>query len=344
VHFGPQSIEVVRGDKTIPVWVFGVFDARMSVDIHLGVGPIVEASCGFGPEIHRVRLVETGGHLDFVRGKASGRDSQKSAASRLFIDATGDGSFAIKGVFGQPIRVDGKWYDIVLENMTMSARPVEVGSAGLVFPEGTRGCTVAGKEWTYVLSYGTPLDAVPAGSYAIREYYLDSASPLRGDRSIGPDERGWLTARGPVDAKNLPKMIEFPADKVTEVPIGEPLTARVVAKRAGAGVRLVLEVADRGGGRIRYMRLPRELDSEDRSRPFGDNRPAPPKVTITAADGKVVYQTLMRYGGMMEHPESIACSKLWQPPPELKGRFTITVEFSARPFKTQMEATELVIE
>jgi hypothetical protein len=46
----------------------------------------------------------------------------------------------------------------------------------------------------------------------------------------------------------------------------------------------------------------------------------------------------------MEHPESIACSKLWQPPPELKGRFTITVEFSARPFKTQMEATELVIE
>jgi hypothetical protein len=344
VHFGPQSIKVVSGNKTIPVSVWGVFDARLHMDIQLGVGPIVEASCGFGPEVYRVRLAETGGHLEFVRGKASRRNSREAAGSRLFVDATGDGSFAVKGVFGQPVRVDGKWYDIVLDGMVMSARPLEVGTAGVVFPAGTRACMLAGKDWTYDLSYSTPLDAVPAGSYAIREYYLDSASPLRGGRSIGPGERGWLAATGAVDEKNEPKLIEFPANQVTEVPIGEPLMARVVAKRTDAGVRLALEVTDRDGGRISLMRLPRQLDLEDRSRPFGDSRPAPPKVTVTAADGKVVYGTLMRYGGTMGHPESIACAKVWQPPPELKGRFTITVEFSASPFKTQTEATELVIE
>ena len=337
-RFGPKILQVARDGKTIPVNVFGVLRYSPSNSmIELGVGPVVEATCLFGDKTHRVRLADCEGRLDFVRGTPLVEKGRRRAdGSRLLIDAEGTGTFGVKGEYGQPIRVDGQWYDIALDGQTMSAWPLDLASAAITFPKGTLACSLAGKSYAFRFSDTWPIDVIPAGDYAILEYYLHSSSKSGWDT-------GWLAARGAVDENGTPKLMGFPPDKVTDVPIGEPLTARVAAKRNAEGILLSLEVTDRGGGKINLMRLPTQIGREWRS--LGDSRPAPAKVTVEGVNGKAVYQALLRYGDSRSgHPESIACSELWQPPPALKGRFTINVEFEAEPFRTKTESTELLIE
>ena len=189
-RFGPKVLEVARDGETIPVNVFGVL--RHSPDsplIELSVGPVVEATCSFGDKIHRVRLADGRGRLDFVRGiTALEQGRRQMTGSRLLIDSAGDGSFSVKGEYGQPIRVGDKWYDITHDGQTMSARPLDLDSAAITFPKGTLACSLAGKEFACYFTSRAPIDAIPAGNFAILEYYLNSSSLFRGDSSMTPGE------------------------------------------------------------------------------------------------------------------------------------------------------------
>ncbi len=339
-HFGPKILQVARAGKTSPVRVSGVFRYHdMSSMLELQVGPVAEAACAFGDKTHQVRLADALGHLEFVRRTPPGNKSRrKVVGSQVMIDTGDDGTFSLKVELGQPVRVNGRWYDFVVEGQTLSAWPLDLESAKITFSNGSA-CSLVGKGYTFEHSDARPVEYVPAGEYVIPKYRLSSAKGA--DR-----ERGWLTARGPMDGKGKPKPLFFPPNQETDVMIGEPLTARVRAKRDVGGFRLSLEVTDRAGGNIYQMQLPRKAA---KGIPMMFNsRPDPSKVTVENAAGETVHEALLRYesdpSGETGHPESLAASILWQPPAGIKGRLTIKVAFDAAPFETKTETTELLIE
>jgi hypothetical protein len=161
-------------------------------------------------------------------------------------------------------------------------------------------------------------------------------------------EAAWFAVWQPVDEKGAPMTITCAPNKVTELPMGEPLTARVAATRDHDQFALSLLVTDRCGGKVTAMAVPEYVQGWFRQ----VIRPAPPLVSITDATGKVVYEATMSYrpeesdrrsARQRTDSKEITSSRTWQPPAGSKGRFTITLKWDTMPLETRLESTEVLI-
>lgn len=116
---------------------------------------------------------------------------------------------------------------------------------------------------------------LPPGKYTLVSYVI-RAQPANGQPMVA--------GRGPVGAGNQQKFFTVTADKLVNLPVGPPLTAKVQAELLPSGIMLSLVLTDASGSKVAYL-----LGE-------GGKPPPEPKVTIVDASGKAVHETTLEYG------------------------------------------------
>ncbi len=154
-------------------------------------------------------------------------------------------------------------------------------AAGPVFAaEGETGkISINAARWTCTLVKGTkrlkftgdtdPVD-VPAGSYKVQVYQIwAEADPAK--------RGGMIQGRGS-------RTIEVKAGETTALAVAGPLQAKVTTTQKGGKVAFSLQLIDAAGGTVQV------------SANASGKRPAPPKIDVIDASGKVVYTAALAYG------------------------------------------------
>lgn len=251
--FGPATLQVERGDKTLPVTVQGNYyksDSHRQMRLNLGRGK--QGRCAFGKKVCAVRLVD--GNNNLAVGDAA-RAQRLACAGRFFLDGdtllidTGDGTFtdanSVRKVFcGQPVLLGGVWYEVKIspDEMKISAAKADVKAARIKIDHDSWQGIWLGEEHVLSLAGGRePLD-VPAGNYVIAQYR--ETVKHAGGRA-GELRRGDREAR-----MGKAKVFEVPAGKTTEIAIGSPMTAGLAVRQSQREVNFSLDLKDASGATI----------------------------------------------------------------------------------------------
>ena len=300
IEIGPARIEVRRGGKTFPLVVRGMYmtmgqatKAKRPPMVYIGLSfaPGVEGKCAFGKKDRRVRLLDNAGDFRFdAKGKFDRKDGQAMGMPTgdvVLIDV-GDGTFTgpvVRAYYGQPVFVDGAWYDVSLspDGGAVAAKRVDVTSGKLatghdrwevVLEDGGKILRVAG---------GRKAADVPCGTYKLMYFRQWSAPDAAGKRS-------WLLTgltefmRGQDKAKT----VTIAAGQTARLAAGAPLKTKLDAKADKKGVvKISLSLKDQG-----------EMSVMTITAPGGGlfSRPDPPKVTILDKQGKTVHTAALEYG------------------------------------------------
>lgn len=290
--FGPATLNVPRNGKTIPVVVTGNYmksgtSAYRRLDLRLWSG--LEGTCRFGDKVRAVRVIDGNSNLGcrdaakpvLRRGKPVGLVVGDTVA----VD-TGGGKFArpTKALYGQPVLVEGKWYqvDVSKDETKVSARQVDVATGQIKIDHGQWSARLVGKKHILCLEGGKVPQTVPADQYVIRMYR--ELAPI-GDGPRSMVAQLVLGSSPAFSGTSLASPVT--AGKVTNVAVGSPLAAQVNARRSGwSSYTLSLELTDAAGRDVGYMFVPGARSG----------RPDPPKVKILDAGGKTVLETTLEYG------------------------------------------------
>lgn len=287
--FGPTTLKVPRKGKTIPVVVTGNYvksGTYRRLDLRLWAA--MEGTCRFGDKVRAVRVIDGNSNLSFRdvyrSGLRRGRAVGMVGGDTVAVDA-GDGKFAkpTKVLYGQPVLVEGKWYqvDVSKDETKVSARQVDVATGQIKIDHDKWSVRLVGKKHILCLAGGKAPQTVPADQYVIETY--QEWAPTGAGRRPGAQVRlGWrsaYTGKSPA--------LAVTAGKVTNVAVGSPLIAQVDAQKArGSSYILSLKLTDAAGRDVENLSIPGARSG----------RPDPPKVKILDAGGKTVFQTTLEYG------------------------------------------------
>ncbi|MBM4034730.1 MAG: hypothetical protein FJ291_23545 [Planctomycetes bacterium] len=285
---GPATIEVKRDGKSFPVLVRGSYHKSPSYRwINLDLGSAAEGRLAFGAKTYAVRVVDGDG--DLVLGtKAKALRAGPGVAGiepcdSLAID-TGDGSFGpsvLKAYYGQPVLVDGAWYDVELsgDGTRLTARPSALETATLKVGHERWSAKLAGERYILNLSGSAQPIAIPADRYTVIEFQ----QTIPGERTEGRDAwKGRLTSGRRDLWEGKGKTFEAAAGKTVELAIGAPLTASIATSIRGKAVRMDFNLADAAGLRAELF-LP-------------ETGPPTPEVEVFDAGGKSVYSAKFQFG------------------------------------------------
>ena len=291
----PDVIEIPVGGQPVGVRVRGSYQkygtANRQVKISLDIG--LQAQCDFSGKRYTVCVVDGTGNL--LLGDAhkpvvdNGKVSGRIPGDTLMID-TGDGTFkdctkVVHVVYGQPVWVDGAWYEVTVGG---DGKSISVQRADL--PTGW--IKVANTNWEMLLvspdrvmwlesTQAGQEVPVPAGRYVMMRYkqYLKF-----GDNSAGAIlVEGSGPYQGHLERSPDDPVVDVAPDKTVDLPVGSPLTAKPQVSQSDQYVRFSLKVTDASGRQPDYVQL------------ASSQRPA---VTVRVLDGeaKEVYSGKMEYG------------------------------------------------
>lgn len=292
-EFGPSVVSVVRRGKEFPLAVRGM-QVRMGAQrmVMVMIALAVQGTCRFAQKQYSVRLIDSNGDFRFDRKGTYDRDHPESfqtgIGDTISID-TPDGAFGrpmAKAYYGQPVCVDGQWYDVAVspDGEKVEATKTQV-SAGHVQADAER--------WELVLEHAGRLTMlvggrdpvpVPAGTYAIVYCRRWSAPDAKG-------RRAWLAATNNEllgGKENSVRLTVQPGQEL-KVPIGSSLKAELKATVAADGkVTFALGAPSLEPGLAVGV-------ITDRSG-WLTSHPDPPKVAVADQTGKVVGEVTLEYG------------------------------------------------
>ncbi|MGB2822855.1 MAG: hypothetical protein WBF17_17870 [Phycisphaerae bacterium] len=277
-RIGPQVVEVRRGDRTVPVTVFGHYHGGgSSISGGVGLSVAAEGSCAFGNTTRKVRIVDGDGNLSFgdVAKPPFTAASLRGKADMVFV-ADKDGQFAAVGdppaLLGQPVQVDGAWYIVSVDGLKVSAAASTAGTAKVTVGAAKWLCTLAGEKYFLTVSGGREPVELPADSYRVQRYRLSAAEEQPGLR--GPTIYGYQSE----------KAVDLPAGRTTRLGIGSPIRATIAATKNGGNVQFSLSQTDAAGSRIGTVMV------------AGGKRPPNPEVEVVNGEGSIVYTAKLEYG------------------------------------------------
>jgi len=275
--FGPETVQIPRNGKTIPVRVFGHYYGRAQ-RVYGGASLTVaaEGSCAFARTQRKVRVVDGSGNLalgDPAKPPFS-RSTARPKADMVFVaDENGNftGPRSTPTYLGQPIEVGGAWYVVSAEDMKVSAAPLEGGTGEVSVDAARWQCTLAGEKYLLTVRGGKEPVRVPPDRYRIQQYrlYAEEATDRRVAMIYG--YRGT-------------KALDVAAAKATRLPIGSPIQAKILTRQASGRVIFSLAQTDGAGARIGGVIAE------------GGKRPPKPKIDVVGKEGKVVYTANLEYG------------------------------------------------
>lgn len=289
------KIRTRHGDSNVPVWVQGEYRKYNKNHRYASVKLLTaaECSCRFGAKTFPVRILDGDTNLKLGDSwKSSGllrRAGRLEFGDWVFID-TDDNDRAgfmsrtttVATPYGQPVKIDGKWYDITLseDGGSMTAKSVKIKTGKLVVPHKKWNGMLASSDWLVIENHGddTPIE-VKVGKYKVARFMQYAPS---GSGSGRMSRMGFHRVAQGGEAAVVKE------GRTTKMKIGPPLVARVRPKvmtirGKGQWVRFSLEVTDVGGRELQVLSVE------------GGRRPTP-KLSIVNADGREVHSVSMRYG------------------------------------------------
>jgi hypothetical protein len=285
---GPATIEAKRDGKSFPILVRGNYHKSPSyrwINLELGTG--AEGRLAFGAKTYAVRVVDGNGDLA-LGAKAKALRAGPGVAGiepcdTLAID-TGDGSFGpnvLKAYYGQPVLVDGAWYDVELsaDGTKLTAKPATLETAKLKIGHERWSAKLAGERYVLNLEGSAEPITIPADRYTVIEFQ----QTIPGDKTEGKDAwKGRLTSGRRNLWEGKGKTFEAAAGKTLDLAIGAPLTASISTNIRAKAVRMDFNLVDAGGLRAELF-LP-------------ETGPPLPEVEVFDAGGKPVYSGKFQFG------------------------------------------------
>ncbi|HHH75480.1 MAG TPA: hypothetical protein ENL03_00480, partial [Phycisphaerae bacterium] len=206
------------------------YPANLTISIQMAR----QGTCQFGLKTHAIRIYDRNG--DWQCG-----DQLKTPADKQFLPKKwyhgdtfmidfGDGSFgdsAKEYYWGQPVFVDGKWYKLKLspDGKKVQASPVELQAGRIAYASEKWSLIMTAKDRSYININGGPQGAVvPAGEYTMVSFHEWTAPDAKG-------KRGRIKYRTPSGLKA--RKLVFKEGKVTSVPAGHPLIAKISITSSG---------------------------------------------------------------------------------------------------------------
>ena len=314
--FGPATVTITRNGKLIPATVQGSYNKSSEYRfINVQLGCALEGRLAFGPKTYAVRVIDSDGDLAFgTKATAtgiSGRVRYVSPCDSIAID-TADGSFrqkVIQAYYGQPVRVDGCWYDVELspDGTQVSAKPLAGEMAQLRIAQAQWSATLVGDKHILKVEGSTEPIPIPADRYTVLVF--EQSAPYN-PQGTAAGSMARLTCRPGRRADSPVAVIDAAAGKMVDLGIGSPLTASIATDVGPAPVAVpgVIRTAQAG-------------DPSAKSQPASQNGPqvrmdfnvadAPglmaqvflpnagmvtPGVEVMDAAGKRVYEGQFQYG------------------------------------------------
>ena len=275
---GPTVVLVESGGRKVPVFVQGLYTKRDRYrNVQATVTVAAEGTCAFGKVTRKVRVID--GNADLVFSATLKPPYRPSSA--MYYDllqvAGADGKFTINGpqaYVGQPVFVDGKWYETSVSSMKISTKLMADQGGNVCVNARRWRCTLVGQKYFLAVSGGKDPVAVPADTYRSHRYTVFSGAD--------PNKRcamiyGYGTAAGG-------KALTVPAGKTVDLPIGAPVQAAITARKSSGRVQINLSQTDPLGGQIA------DVTGE------GGKKPANPVVDVVDKAGKTVYSAKLEYG------------------------------------------------
>jgi len=249
--FGPVTLRVTRGGRTIPVTVKGSYTRSSNNDhgLHLQFGTAIESACDFGGKRRKVRLVDGNANLNCT-DKAAGARNSEGINRHDTVVVYGKGK-PVKGYYGHPILVDGVWYDVGLtaDGKTIAVKPTVAEMATLKIAQQDWSARLIGGKYILNIQGSTKPVAIPADRYCVGLFRQRSAPDAKGRATSF--SLTWVLRGG-----KPYRTFQATAGKTVEVALGTPLTARMDASVDGRTVALTLNVTDVSGASINRVVLP----------------------------------------------------------------------------------------
>lgn len=282
--FGPAVVSVKMGDRTIPTTVEASYvraEGYRFLTIMVSSG--LQAKCDIGGKQYLVRLLD-GQPPNFTYTDkpaiANGMITKPGDTVAVYVadeKSPGGRKMIAKGYYGQPIALDGKWYDVALsaDGKKIEVAPAKIELGKVKAKSANWSAQFIGKK--YVLNVaGSESFELPVDEYIVSNLVISSA----------PDSAGKKTEVmfGPAFGPSA-KKVEVSADKVAELAFGLPLAAQMKATQAGNGkVQLSLQLAEASGLPVRGIQ---QADGK---------MPDPPKAQIVDHIGLSVGEVTLGYG------------------------------------------------
>jgi hypothetical protein len=292
---GPAVIKVPVDGDLVEATVWGEYekDGPSYRSLKIGFDRGLQGRCDFGQRGCTVCIVDGTGDLRvtsaFKPVTEGGKVKGRTAGDTLMID-TGDGTFkdaskVIRVAYGQPVWMDGAWYDVKVgdDGKSLSVQRVDLPTGHLKIANANWEMLLVSPErvmWTWSTQAGQAVP-LPAGRYVVMRYkqYVEFANTDGGAILVegpGPDQ-------GHMDRIASDPVIDVPPDATVELAIGTPLTVKPEISKSGRDVRFSLKVTDASGRQPDYVEV-------------AGRRSPEAKVRVLDAEGKEVYVGTMAYG------------------------------------------------
>lgn len=276
--FGPKVFYVERDGRKVPVSVRGSYTKQKQYrDASVTITAAAEGTCTFGNATRKVRVIDRNADLVFSVTLKPPYRTYWTMHHDVMQVAGADGKFTTGGpqaYVGQPVLVGGRWYDVSLAKMKVSAKPI-ARQGGKVRVNAARWrCTLVGRKYFLTVSGGKDAVPVPADTYRPHEYSIfTDADPSKRCATI---EGSGTAPRG--------KSVIVSAGKTVQLPLGSPIQATISVSKSKGSVRFDLSQTDPMGGDISTVKGE------------GGKTPTNPVVEVVDKAGKTIYSAKLEYG------------------------------------------------
>ena len=272
----PATIEILCNGRKLPAAIHGSLWFPSSGGPQLGVMIVcgAEGTCAFGKMARKVRVLDGDGNFSFS-DRVPDEPYDKRGTYRLndyfeVADAKGELTGPRRNV-GEIVQVNGTWYAMKINGLTVSAKPVRGPTGTLRIDRPRWEAEFKGKTHRFRLQGGLAPVTVPADTYTILGYTVHASGDPgdKGLRVVGYRSRPFAVRPG----------------RTTKLPTPMAMVCKMSARARGRNVVLSLASADRcgpQGGRVTYA--------------AGGAAPKRPSIEVLDGSGKVVHVARMEYG------------------------------------------------
>lgn len=285
-EFGPGVVPLQREGKTYPVGIRGrYYSSGNRRRAYFTFAVAVQGACRFADKTRAVRFLDTTGNFRFDDAPKAARSYNARTGDIMLID-TGDGTFGgsvVRAYYGQPVCVDGAWYEVTVseDGAKATVEPAKVAAGKLSIAAEAWEVALVGGGKAMIATGGKDPVAVPAGEYQVMYYREWSAADKDGLRSC------FMAGLREFSSRRA-KALTVREGATAKLAIASPLKAQLSARASGRSIQLRMSTPSTQGGLSLMTLVP----------PGGwiYTRPPCPELQIRDAAGKLVGKVTLEYG------------------------------------------------